>query len=136
MPAIYPSARSSLHHGGRDADIAAKLLIDAGFAAKSTHDLASLCGELAAGAGLAIIADEALQTTDLRQLADLLSNQPSWSDFPIVVLTQRGAGPERNPFAARLAEATGKRHVSRETLPSNHLGQHSSDRHSRAPPPI
>jgi signal transduction histidine kinase len=90
---------------GRDADIAGKLLVDAGFAAESTDDLASLCSKLAAGAGLAIIADEALQTTDLRQLADLLSNQPSWSDFPIVVLTQRGGGPERNPFAARLAEA-------------------------------
>jgi signal transduction histidine kinase len=92
---------------GRDADIAAKLLFDAGFAAESTHDLASLCGELAAGAGLAIIADEALQTTDLRQLADFLSNQPSWSDFPIVTLTQRGGGPERNPVAARLADALG-----------------------------
>jgi signal transduction histidine kinase len=92
---------------GRDADIAAKLLFDAGYAAEPTQDLASLCGELAAGAGLAIIADEALQTTDLRQLADLLSNQPPWSDFPIVVLTQRGGGPERNPFAARLADALG-----------------------------
>jgi signal transduction histidine kinase len=92
---------------GRDADIAAKLLFDAGVAAKSTHDLASLCGEFAAGAGLAIIADEALQTTDLRQLADLLSKQPPWSDFPIVVLTQRGGGPERNPFAARLADGLG-----------------------------
>jgi FixJ family two-component response regulator len=66
-----------------------------------------LCGELAAGAGLAIIADEALQTADLRQIAGFLSNQPSWSDFPIVVLTRRGGGPERNPFAARLAEALG-----------------------------
>jgi signal transduction histidine kinase len=92
---------------GRDADIAANLLFDAGFEAGSTQDLTSLCAELAAGAGLAIVADEALQTTDLRQLADLLSNQPPWSDFPIVVLTQRGAGPERNPFAARLADVLG-----------------------------
>ena len=92
---------------GRDADIAAKLLLDAGYAADSTHDLASLCDELVAGAGLAIIADEALQTSDLRQLADFVSDQPPWSDLPIVVLTQRGGGPERNPFAARLAEALG-----------------------------
>jgi signal transduction histidine kinase/ActR/RegA family two-component response regulator len=92
---------------GRDADIAAKLLFDAGYEAESTQNLASLCDELAAGAGLAIIADEALQTTDLRQLADLLANQPPWSDLPIVVLTKRGGGPERNPFAARLADALG-----------------------------
>jgi signal transduction histidine kinase len=92
---------------GRDADIAVKLLLDAGYAADSTHDLASLCDELVAGAGLAIIADEALQTTDLRQLADFVADQPPWSDLPIVALMQRGAGPERNPFAARLAEALG-----------------------------
>jgi signal transduction histidine kinase len=92
---------------GRDADIAVKLLSDAGYAADSTATLASLCDELVAGAGLAIIADEALQTTDLRQLADFVSEQPPWSDLPIVALTKRGAGLERNPFAARLAEALG-----------------------------
>jgi signal transduction histidine kinase len=92
---------------GRDADIAAKLLLEGGFAAETFPDLPTLCRELTAGAGLAIIADEALQTSDLRQLADFVSKQPSWSDFPFVALTQRGGGPERNPFAARLAEALG-----------------------------
>ena len=66
-----------------------------------------LCDQLIAGAGLAIIADEALQTADLRQLADFLSHQPPWSDLPIIVLTQRGGGPEKNPLAARLAETLG-----------------------------
>jgi hypothetical protein len=53
---------------GRDAGIAAQLLSEAGFAAESAPDLPSLCGELSAGAGLAIIADEAVETTDLRPL--------------------------------------------------------------------
>jgi signal transduction histidine kinase len=92
---------------GRDAEIAAKILSEAGFAAEPARDLYSLCGELVSGAGLAIIADEALQTADLRQLADFLSNQPPWSDFPIVALTQRGGGSERNPLAARLAKVLG-----------------------------
>jgi signal transduction histidine kinase len=92
---------------GRDAEIAAKILLEAGFAAYSAPNLHSLCDAFVAGAGVAIIAVEAVQTADLRQLSDLLSHQPSWSDFPIVVLTQRGGGPERNPLAARLAEALG-----------------------------
>ena len=92
---------------GRDAEIAARILAAAGFAAEPTRDLHSLCDEVVAGAGLAIIADEAVQTADLRQLADFVSHQPPWSDFPIVILTQRGGGPERNPLAARLAEAFG-----------------------------
>jgi signal transduction histidine kinase len=92
---------------GRDATIAAQILSEAGFASEPVLDLNSLCDELATGAGLAIMADEALQTADLRRLSDLLSGQPPWSDFPMVVLTQRGGGLERNPMAARLAEALG-----------------------------
>jgi signal transduction histidine kinase/DNA-binding NarL/FixJ family response regulator len=92
---------------GRDADVATRILSEAGFVPEPVPDLHSLCDELVAGAGLAIIADEALQTADLRRLADFLSHQPPWSDFPVVVLTQRGGGPERNPLAKRLAEALG-----------------------------
>jgi signal transduction histidine kinase len=92
---------------GRDAEIAAKILLEAGFAADAAPNLHSLCDAFVAGAGVAIIAVEAVQTADLRQLSDLLSHQPPWSDLPIVVLTQRGGGPERNPLAARLAEALG-----------------------------
>jgi signal transduction histidine kinase len=92
---------------GRDAEIAARILSAAGFAAERARDLPSLCDDIAAGAGLAIIADEAVQTADLRQLADFVSHQPPWSDFPIVILTQHGGGPEKNPLAARLAEAFG-----------------------------
>ena len=92
---------------GRDAAIAAKILLEAGFAAESAGGLALLCEQIAAGAGLAIIADEALKTADLQALSDLLSHQPPWSDFPFIVLTQRGGGPEKNPFAARLAEVLG-----------------------------
>jgi signal transduction histidine kinase len=92
---------------GRDAEIAAKILLEAGFAADPAPNLHSLCDAFMAGAGVAIIAVEAVQTADLRQLSDLLLHQPPWSDLPIVVLTQRGGGPERNPLAARLAEALG-----------------------------
>ena len=92
---------------GRDADIAAQILHEAGFVADAARDLHSLCELIDAGAGLSIIADEALQTADLRPLADLVSHQPPWSDFPIVVLTRRGGGLEKNPFAGRLAEALG-----------------------------
>ena len=92
---------------GRDAEIAAQILREAGFSAEPAHDLNALCAKFSAGAGVAIIADEAVQNADLRSLAVLLSAQPPWSDFPIVLLTQRGGGPEKNPLAARLAAALG-----------------------------
>ena len=63
--------------------------------------------EIEGGAGLAVIADEAIKTADLRGLVRWLNGQPSWSDFPIVLLTHQGGGPERNPDAARLGQALG-----------------------------
>jgi signal transduction histidine kinase len=92
---------------GRDGEIAALILKTAGFPAKVSADLPALCAELEQGAGLAIIADEAVHTADLRALVSHLERQPKWSDLPIVVLTRHGGGPERNPAAARLAEALG-----------------------------
>ena len=92
---------------GRDANVAASLIREAGFAADVCPDLDALVREMAAGAGLAIIANEAVKTADLRSLVRWLNDQPSWSDFPIVLLTHQGGGPERNPDAMRLGQALG-----------------------------
>jgi signal transduction histidine kinase/CheY-like chemotaxis protein len=92
---------------GRDAAVAAALIQEAGFYANIAGDLAALTHEIEAGAGLAVIADEAIKTADLRGLVKWLNEQPSWSDFPIVLLTHQGGGPERNPDAARLGQALG-----------------------------
>jgi PAS domain S-box-containing protein len=92
---------------GRDAPLAVRLLKEAGVAADICADLASLAHELNRGAGLAIIADEAVQTADLRPLVGYLRAQPAWSDMPIIFLTQRGGGPDRNPAALRLGEILG-----------------------------
>ena len=90
---------------GRDSQIALMILQEAGFPALITHDLAGLCKELISGAGLAIVADEALRGVDLNPLLSLLANQPAWSDLPIVLLTHHG-GPEQNP-SARLGKMLG-----------------------------
>jgi signal transduction histidine kinase/CheY-like chemotaxis protein len=92
---------------GRDAAVAAALIREAGFHADICDDLTSLAHDVDGGAGLAVIADEAVKTADLRQLAHWLNGQPPWSDFPIVLLTRQGGGPERNPDAARLGKLLG-----------------------------
>ena len=92
---------------GRDASVAAALIREAGYHARACSDLAALTAEIESGAGLAVIADEAIKTADLRGLVSWLNRQPSWSDFPIVLLTRQGGGPERNPDAARLGQALG-----------------------------
>jgi PAS domain S-box-containing protein len=92
---------------GRDAAVAAALIKEAGYYANICADLAGLMHEIEGGAGLAVIADEAIKSADLRGLTRWLNDQPSWSDFPIVLLTHQGGGPERNPDAARLGQALG-----------------------------
>ena len=92
---------------GRDASVAAALIREAGFYANVCSDITGLLHEVEGGAGLAVIADEAIQTADLRGLTHWLHEQPSWSDFPIVLLTHQGGGPERNPDAVRLGQVLG-----------------------------
>jgi PAS domain S-box-containing protein len=92
---------------GRDAAVAAALIREAGYYANVCADLAGLMHEVEGGAGLAVVADEAIKTADLRGLMRWLTDQPSWSDFPIVLLTHQGGGPERNPDAVRLGQVLG-----------------------------
>ena len=87
---------------GRDAAVAAALIKEPGHYANVCDDLPALQREIEAGAGLAVIADEAIKTADLRGLVHWLNNQAPWSDFPIVLPTRQGGGPERNPDAVRL----------------------------------
>jgi PAS domain S-box-containing protein len=77
------------------------ILREAGLVAEACGDLDALCRALEDGAGMALVADEALATADLHCLSAWLKTQAPWSDFPFVLLTQRGGGLERNPVAMR-----------------------------------
>src|SRR5580765_924240 len=52
-------------------------------------------------AGAAIIAEEALQNDIINELARKLETQPTWSDFPIIVLTGGGLSTEATEVAVR-----------------------------------
>ena len=92
---------------GRDAFVAARILGEARFASEICDDLRKLLRELTLGAGLAVITEDSIRSTDIKGLANWVGAQPPWSDFPFVILTERGAGIERNPAAERQMEALG-----------------------------
>ncbi|HLZ75714.1 response regulator [Phenylobacterium sp.] len=91
---------------GRDAAIAAAILAEARRPLLICADLACLVAELH-NVGVALVAEEALQTADYPALVRWIEAQPPWSDLPIVLIAHRGGGMERNPAARRLAQALG-----------------------------
>ena len=90
---------------GRDSQIALMMLNEAGYDGVIVRDMVSLCAELENGAGLLLIASEALLGSDIEPLFGLIEQQPAWSDLPIVLMTHHG-GPEQNP-ASRMGPQLG-----------------------------
>jgi len=80
---------------GRDGSLALMMLNEAGYAGIVASNLGALCEALQEGAGLLIIAAEALRGVDLDPLLTYLHQQPAWSDLPIVLMTHHG-GTEQN----------------------------------------
>ncbi len=92
---------------GRDAQVATFLLNEINVPSLVCGSIDSLVQELRAGAAFALITDEALNGADLRDLAAWIGDQPAWSDFPFILLTERGMIPQRNPLAQRLTGILG-----------------------------
>ncbi len=77
---------------GRDADLTRKVLTDAQIECRVCADLGALCEAVRSGVGALLVAEEAiLRETAFQTLVDVLSQQPRWSDLPVLILTARGA---------------------------------------------
>lgn len=77
--------------------------------------------EAQAGAGAVILAEEALAMDDISQWTAQIANQPSWSDFPMIVLTTSGQVDEESRRNLRFRQPLGnlillERPVRPETL--------------------
>src|SRR5262249_36612970 len=75
---------------GRDSELIAGLLDRAALPCYRTDSVAELAGEIGKGAGAAVISEEALVGDVIPGLLDVLNEQPSWSDFPLILLTVGG----------------------------------------------
>jgi len=81
---------------GRDAALACQVLEQAQISALVCADLAELIAAMDAGAGAAVLANEALTPDAIATLASHLSRQPAWSDFPLLIFTARVASANEN----------------------------------------
>jgi two-component sensor histidine kinase len=92
---------------GRDAEIASRLLQEAGWPTLICADIPNWCDELRNGAAFSVVVEEALLAGDSTCIAEWIRTQPSWSDFPIVVLTTHENTPGRQAIADRLLDILG-----------------------------
>jgi PAS domain S-box-containing protein len=91
---------------GRDAEVIGELLSRDGRKCVVCSAAAMLNTELRAGAGTALIAEEALSDDHMPQLFQWLEQQPTWSDFPLILLATKRT--ERRPkYALELLEKLG-----------------------------
>lgn len=75
---------------GIDSKLICEALTKASLQPHSCRDIPDLIERLNATAGTAILAEECLTRSGADQVRDWASQQPSWSDFPFIILT-RGA---------------------------------------------
>lgn len=92
---------------GRDATVLQQLLQEVDIPCSRCESIADMAARLSDKTTFAIIAEEVLISADLEAIAGWIGAQPSWSDLPIIILTKRGDGAERNLVASRLVSIFG-----------------------------
>ncbi len=75
---------------GRDAQLIFAVIEGSGSPCQIVHNITELCQEIRAGAGASVLAEEACSGDAVDQLKPVLSEQPPWSDFPLILLTAAG----------------------------------------------
>jgi signal transduction histidine kinase/CheY-like chemotaxis protein len=74
----------------RDGEVTLALLGRAGLTGLVCTDMTQLCAEIEAGVGAILLTSEALASAEIGKLAAAVTEQPSWSDLPIVLLLRGG----------------------------------------------
>jgi len=75
---------------GRDSALTCRLLQRANIACQAHRTCEEAYPEIASGVGTVILAEETLNPELVREFERLISQQPSWSDFPLILLTLPG----------------------------------------------
>ena len=86
---------------GKDATLIETVLRECGISAYTIPSTLALAAAIVEGAGAAIVTEEVLPDGSIGVLAQRLSEQPPWSDVPIIVLTGGGTTTAETEDAVR-----------------------------------
>jgi signal transduction histidine kinase/ActR/RegA family two-component response regulator len=90
---------------GHVARLAQKTLTEVGMSAALCATMAELCRQVQAGVGAILLAEEALEGGAMAQLVAIVKKQPSWSDIPLVLMTNGNANTPAEMANLRTLEA-------------------------------
>ncbi|MES2413734.1 MAG: response regulator [Pseudomonadota bacterium] len=76
---------------GQDAVLTARVLQSVGIGSIICRSSLELLEQLGKGAGAVLMVEEVIAGASLRPVAEYVAAQPTWSDIPILLLTQSGA---------------------------------------------
>jgi signal transduction histidine kinase len=79
---------------GRDAELTCDFLARAGIDAFACRNVFDVVHEVEHGCAAILLAEEALGTTSIQALTEVLMKQPSWSDIPICIVASGGHGDQ------------------------------------------
>lgn len=98
-----PTPFSVLILAATEAEAAAETawLREDGIHTYSCPDVESLVEAIREGVGIGVLSEEAIRDADLGPLSDWLAGQPTWSDFPFVVLTERSGDLDEDAGSLR-----------------------------------
>ncbi len=91
---------------GRDAELACRMLAEAGIDCRVCRDVDDLRAQPAGSYGTVLLTEEVLTEVTTRTLAALLDAQPAWSDLPVTILVGR-SGQAPRPTRKGLPETLG-----------------------------
>lgn len=77
---------------GKDRRLIANMLERSGIGCHVCGSFPEVCRSIDEGAGAIIVAEKAFAVESLAPLHEALQRQPSWSDFPVILLTSGGRG--------------------------------------------
>lgn len=87
---------------GKDAELAAAALNQAGLSVSICRDLIDLTNRLGEQTSAAVVSEEALAPHELTVFLEKLRQQPPWSDMPVIVLTEVGGGERASAQALEI----------------------------------
>jgi PAS domain S-box-containing protein len=90
----------------KDAERTLAVLAAEGLHGSVCEDLPALCREIRGGAGTAVLTEGMILRDEAGLLAETLREQPAWSAFPLVVLTQEAAGTGHSTLVEQLLNVT------------------------------